>query len=46
VLTRDEGMDIRRCIESLAPAVARICVVDFGSTDGTIAGQPLPSSVH
>jgi glycosyltransferase involved in cell wall biosynthesis len=37
VLTRDEGLHIRRCIESLAPAVERICIVDSGSTDNTIA---------
>ncbi len=35
VLTRDEAGHIERCIDSLRPVVARICVVDSGSTDGT-----------
>ena len=36
VLTRDEGLHLRRCIESLQPVVARVCVVDSGSTDDTL----------
>lgn len=37
VLAQDEGLHIRRCIASLAPAVERICVVDSGSKDETVA---------
>lgn len=37
VLTKDEGLHIQRCLESLAPAVARTCIVDSGSSDETIA---------
>ena len=36
VLTQDESLHIRRCLESLRPAVQRVCVVDSGSTDDTI----------
>lgn len=35
VLTRDEAGHIERCLASLRPVVARICVVDSGSSDGT-----------
>ena len=35
VITRDEVGHVERCIGSLLPAVARIVVVDSGSTDGT-----------
>jgi len=37
VLTQDESLHIRRCVESLAPAAERVCVVDSGSTDDTVA---------
>lgn len=36
VLTKDEGLHIRRCIDSLAPAVQRICIIDSGSSDDTL----------
>jgi glycosyltransferase involved in cell wall biosynthesis len=36
VLTKNEGLHIRRCIESLSPAVQRICIVDSGSHDDTL----------
>ncbi len=36
VLTKDEGLHIRRCIESLIPAVQRVCIIDSGSIDDTL----------
>lgn len=37
VLTHNEHLHIERCIRSLKPIVARIVVVDSGSTDQTVA---------
>ncbi len=36
ILTRDEELHIRRCIESVEAAASRIVVVDSGSTDNTV----------
>jgi glycosyltransferase involved in cell wall biosynthesis len=37
ILTLNEGVHIRRCIESVAPIATRIVVVDSGSSDNTRA---------
>lgn len=36
ILTKNEEVNIERCIKSLNGVVDRICVVDSGSTDHTI----------
>lgn len=36
ILTKNEEVNIKRCIESLHGVVDRVCVVDSGSTDRTI----------
>lgn len=36
ILTKNEELNIARCIESVKPYVDRICVVDSGSTDRTL----------
>jgi glycosyltransferase involved in cell wall biosynthesis len=37
IITKDEGRNIERCLESLAPVVDEIVVVDDFSTDDTVA---------
>ena len=37
MIVRDEEAILGRCLESVAPAVDEIIVVDTGSTDGTKA---------
>lgn len=37
MIVRDEEAVLGRCLESVAPAVDEIIVVDTGSTDGTKA---------
>lgn len=36
ILTKNEELNIVRCIQSVKPIVDRICVVDSGSTDKTV----------
>ena len=36
ILTKNEEVNIERCIKSLSGVADRICVVDSGSTDKTI----------
>lgn len=36
ILTFNESIHIKRCIDSLTPVIERICVVDSGSTDDTV----------
>ncbi len=36
ILTKNEEVNIRKCIESIKPVVKRIIVVDSGSTDSTV----------
>ncbi|MBO4889474.1 MAG: glycosyltransferase family 2 protein [Lachnospiraceae bacterium] len=36
ILTKNEEVNIRKCIESIKPIVKRIIVVDSGSSDGTV----------
>lgn len=36
ILTKDEGLHIARCIESLSGLAERVCIVDSGSNDETI----------
>ena len=36
ILTKNEDVNIERCIKSLNGVADRICVVDSGSTDRTI----------
>lgn len=37
ILTRDESENLAHALKSLAPLEARVCIVDSGSTDDTIA---------
>ncbi len=37
MIVRNEAAHLRRCLESVAAAVDRICITDTGSTDDTVA---------